>query len=71
MTKQESNAWLEYRSSVTGKSVEELRQMMSDRSKLANKKNSGFASRSPEERKAVSQLGVQARGKKKDGATEK
>ena len=61
-------SWLEYRASVTGKSVEELRADMSARSKLADKTHSGFASRSPEERKAISKKGVEARrGKDKTG----
>ena len=37
-------SWLEYKASQTGKTVDEIRKEMSDRSNLANKKNSGFAS---------------------------
>lgn len=37
-------SWLEYKASQTGKTVEEIRQEMRDRSKLADKSKSGFAS---------------------------
>lgn len=66
MTAKPHNLWLEYRSKVTGKTVEQIREEMRQRSKLADRTNSGFASRTPEERKAISDLGVKARQKKKD-----
>lgn len=60
MTAKES-LWLEYEAKRTGKSVEQVREEMRQRSKLADRSKSGFASKSPEERKAISQLGVEAR----------
>lgn len=36
--------WLKYRSKVTGKSVEELRQEMRERGAKADKSHAGFAS---------------------------
>lgn len=47
-------SWLEYRSQVTGKSVEQLRQEMRERSAKADKSKGGFASM-PKER--VAELG--------------
>lgn len=64
-------SWLEYRSQVTGKSIDELRKEMSERSKLADKSKAGFASLSKERLKEVQSRGGKAglgkpRGKKAD-----
>lgn len=61
MTAKEKSAWLEYEAKRTGKTVDQVRETMRQRSKLADKSKSGFASRSPEERKAISLKGVEAR----------
>lgn len=61
--------WLEWRSQETGKSVEELREEMRQRGKLADKSRSGFASRPALERQMISKLGVEARRAKKSKDT--
>ncbi len=53
-------SWLEYQSQRTGKTVEELRQEMRERSALASRKNSGFASLTPTQRREVAQKGYKA-----------
>lgn len=61
-------SWLEYRSQVTGKSVDELRKEMSERSKLANKKTAGFASMDKKTLLKVSASGGKAgKGVKRGG----
>lgn len=63
MTKDESE-WLKYRSRVTGKSIEELRQEMSSRSQKADKSTSGFASLNPEQRQKIIAKSIKSRKKK-------
>lgn len=65
MTAKEESLWLEYRSKVTGKSIEELRQDMKSRAETLPAHKRGFASLSPEERKRISQAGVAARKAKR------
>lgn len=62
MTKEQRQkiSWLEYRSQVTGQSIDEIRQEMSERSKKANKSGSGFASMTPERRTEVAKRGGKA-----------
>lgn len=62
-------SWLDYRSQVTGKSVEELRQEMRERSAKADKSKAGFASMDKERLIKVASKGGTAglgikRGKK-------
>ena len=66
-------SWLEYRSQVTGKSVEELRQEMRERSAKADKSKAGFASMPKDKLIKVAAKGGTAgagkkRGKKTDGS---
>jgi hypothetical protein len=63
VTAKEKSAWLEYRSQVTGKTVEEIRESMRQRGALQDKSKSGFAALSPEQLKAVSAKGGKGRKK--------
>lgn len=69
MTKEQRQkiSWLEYRSQVTGQSIDEIRQEMSERSKKADKSGSGFASMTPERRTEVAKRGGKAGLGKGDG----
>jgi len=69
MTKEQRQkiSWLEYRSQVTGQSIDEIRQEMSERSKKADKSGSGFASMTPERRAEVAKRGFKAGLGKGDG----
>lgn len=66
----ENSEWLRYRSKVTGKSIETIRQEMRDKSQLADKSKGGFAHlklNNPEKLKEIVKKGgeVSKRGKKK------
>ena len=69
MTKEQRQkiSWLEYRSQVTGQSIDEIRQEMSERSKKADKSGSGFASLSKERLQEVASKGGKAGLGKGDG----
>ena len=59
--------WLEYRSAKTGKSIEELRKEMSERSNKADKSKAGFASMDKEKLIKVAAKGGSAGAGKKRG----
>lgn len=58
--------WLEYESRRLGITIEELREIMRERSLKADRSKSGFArpSLTKKDRQELSRLGVEARGKK-------
>lgn len=78
MTNEQKKAisWLEYKASQTGKTVDEIRKEMSERSNKADKSKSGFASLDKETRLKVASKGgrsAQTNRKsieKKDGKAE-
>jgi hypothetical protein len=59
--------WLEYQASKLGVTQDEVRQIMSERSKKADKSGSGFASMTPERRAEVAKRGGKAGLGKGDG----
>lgn len=58
--------WLKYQVEQTGKTVEQIRAEMSDRSKKANKSTSGFASMAPEKLKAAREKALKTRQAKSE-----
>lgn len=56
--------WVEYRAAQTGKTEEEIRQEMRDRSRLADKSKSGFASMEKKKLREVGSKGGKSSAKK-------